>query len=345
MSRAERARCRVQSAGTAVLLAVCVLGLALQSAAQDAARERHVIYLKNAEAAELAEVLNGLIAGTETGDSPPLRIVADVQSNSLVVEATAEELVALEDVIRQLDEPRPQVLLEFALVELRSDADRALESEPLVEAMRKTPPRTGAMLGSSVEVLDGGLGRPTQLQPGEAVLQLGETGQGLETLNTPSVLTADGEAASICVATPRGVPCGYGARSAPRLMLSITPEILDESAGELRIVVETDEAAEPFRGGPWVLRGGQALLLGGPIRTLGPKRPVRVPLLGALPVVGRFLRLPRRGVEESQLLLVMTPRIVRPIEDGPRPSFDLEKALEQIRLRLLSDSWRDLAVR
>ncbi len=151
----------------AILVAACTLALPVRGLGQEVGLERHVIYLKNAKAAELAETLDALIAG-EPGSPRPVRIVADVRSNALVIDSSPEDFEALRDVIGQLDTRRPQVLLESVVLELRSDADRALEAEPLVAAMRAAAPLTGTILGSSVELRSWRPGGPIELPPLEA---------------------------------------------------------------------------------------------------------------------------------------------------------------------------------
>ncbi len=87
-----------------------------------------VIYLEYAQATSIAEVLTRVmqnISKLDTGDAKAARassntatIEADEGTNSLIITADADEMVALESVITRLDIRRAQVLVEAIIVEL-----------------------------------------------------------------------------------------------------------------------------------------------------------------------------------------------------------------------------------
>lgn len=92
-----------------------------------------VVYLKYAKAAQLIDVLNGVINNAvdssdpaapvviETSKSTPVSVTADDQTNSLILNAPNHIMRQLRDVIDQLDIRRPQVLVEAIIAEV-SDA-------------------------------------------------------------------------------------------------------------------------------------------------------------------------------------------------------------------------------
>jgi general secretion pathway protein D len=86
----------------------------------------HVIYLQNARAAELAKVLNALpqedkVEGEE-GKKPAISkavdILADEETNSLIITASRSEFLVLESVVQKLDIPRRMVYLEALIMEV-----------------------------------------------------------------------------------------------------------------------------------------------------------------------------------------------------------------------------------
>ncbi len=95
----------------------------------------HVYYLQNGTAVEMAKVLNVLPekqakqdegnTGKVAAISKNVQVMADEETNSLIITATKDEYVVLEDVIRQLDIPRRMVYLEALIMEV--DADKSLE--------------------------------------------------------------------------------------------------------------------------------------------------------------------------------------------------------------------------
>ncbi len=90
----------------------------------------HVYYLQNADAEEMVKVLANL-PEKKTGTkkvrtrapaiSDQVRITADTETNSLIITASREEYMALEDVIKKLDIPRRMVYLEALIMEVSAD--------------------------------------------------------------------------------------------------------------------------------------------------------------------------------------------------------------------------------
>lgn len=92
----------------------------------------HVFYLQNARAAELAKVLNALPQeekqegeeGKKPAISKEVDILADEETNSLIITASRSEYLVLEEVIEKLDIPRRMVYLEALIMEV--DVERNL---------------------------------------------------------------------------------------------------------------------------------------------------------------------------------------------------------------------------
>ena len=90
----------------------------------------HVYPLQNATAAELIKVLTDLpekqggeaeSAAKVPAISKNVKMSADIETNSLVITASKEEYLVLEDVIRKLDIPRRMVYLEALIMEVDTD--------------------------------------------------------------------------------------------------------------------------------------------------------------------------------------------------------------------------------
>ena len=86
-----------------------------------------VYYLQNATAVEMAKVLNdlpeaqaqdGANKGKAAAISKDVRVMADEETNALIIRATKDEYAVLEDVIKQLDIPRRMVYLEALIMEV-----------------------------------------------------------------------------------------------------------------------------------------------------------------------------------------------------------------------------------
>jgi general secretion pathway protein D len=95
----------------------------------------HVYYLQNATAVEMAKVINDLPEaqpqdeankGKVAAISKDVRVMADEETNALIIRATKDEYAVLEEVIKQLDIPRRMVYLEALIMEV--DVDKSFEA-------------------------------------------------------------------------------------------------------------------------------------------------------------------------------------------------------------------------
>lgn len=191
-----------------------------------------VIFLNNADAKKMAEILKGVSAATTSGaaagqnapPSQPISILADEEQNALIVRAEPSVLVELEQLISQLDIPREQVLIEAAIVEITGNNLDALgvqwatnpelagDGVPFVASSFS---EAGASLGQVAgSVATSGVGALANLPNGAfigladpfgspasfgAIIQAIESQSNTNLLSTPSVMTLDNSEAFITV--------------------------------------------------------------------------------------------------------------------------------------------------
>ena len=193
-----------------------------------------VIYLDYSRASEIQSVLSGMLdsetflrlAGQPVGDgkkNATYKIEIDELNNAIVLAAPREVIIELKNVVRQLDLPRPQVLIEAVIAELSEDQAKNLSAQ-LVYSSRNR----GAYLTNFDGVLTGllGVGINDESNSSQSAIAgalpntvLGAVGdyneasgkgmgllvQALQTdaatkiLSTPSVVTLDNEEASLSV--------------------------------------------------------------------------------------------------------------------------------------------------
>jgi hypothetical protein len=67
------------------------------------------------------------------------------------------------------------------------------------------------------------------------------------------------------------------------------------------------------------LRDGQSLVIGGLTNTDVRKTRRKIPLLGDIPVLGVFFQNSRDTIEENELVVLVSPRIIRPLEASETP--------------------------
>lgn len=182
-----------------------------------------VIRLRHNDAKALAETLGDISEGLkdsgegETASSRPQNILirADESLNALVLLAEPELVGTLESIVRQLDVPRAQVMVEAAIVEVSGDISDALGVQWAVDARGGTGGaggvnfgNTGLSIGSVLNAINENE-IPSNLPDG-AIIGIGTRSFGAlitalssnsksNLLSTPSLLTLDNQEAEILV--------------------------------------------------------------------------------------------------------------------------------------------------
>ncbi|MBD2836701.1 type II secretion system secretin GspD [Pseudomonas sp. JM0905a] len=187
-----------------------------------------VIRLRHNDAKSLAETLGEISEGLKNGDGnaeggaptnggKPQNILirADESLNALVMLAEPDVVAAMEDIVRQLDVPRAQVMVEAAIVEISGDITEALGVQWAVDARGDTGGLGGVNFGNT------GLSVGTVLNairddeipdtlPDGAIIGIGtdhfaalitalSANNKSNLLSTPSLLTLDNQKAEILV--------------------------------------------------------------------------------------------------------------------------------------------------
>lgn len=141
-----------------------------------------------------------------------LLVRADESLNALVILADPEDVGLLEDIVRQLDVPRAQLLVEAAIVELSGEIGDALGVQWALRSGHVAGGAGFADSGLSIGTLLGALqaGKPPAELPDGAIVGLGSRDFGAlvtalsrnsrsNLLSTPSLLTLDNQKAEILV--------------------------------------------------------------------------------------------------------------------------------------------------
>lgn len=174
----------------------------------------HVVYLKNAQAKEVAESLTtALISLRKTGAieaAQNVQVTPDEGTNALIITASAQDYEVIADLIEKLDIVREQVLVEMLIVEVSEDSLKqiGIDWATLDKAMADSVRFFGATnFGPRVDLISGdleGLAVGAWKKNGDnttygMVLQALETLSGVNILSTPHILTSNHHKAKIIV--------------------------------------------------------------------------------------------------------------------------------------------------
>ena len=333
-----------------------------------------VIRLRHSDAKQLAEVLETVAQGmqqdtalagaTQKASTSEVMVAADEGQNALVIMADPAKVRSLESIVRQLDQPRSQVLIHAAIVEISGDIVNTLG----VQWGVNSGSAQGGITFPGTNIQVGALAGPNPALPEGAVLQLGgdrfnalisalasDTNNNI--LSTPSLLTLDNQEASILVG--QNVPLKSSTQNSSGnndnpfttftrqdigISLKIKPHINEGSLLRLEVEQENSELAPSLQGmdstdlitnkrtlkSTILAEDGEIIVIGGLIKDSVRTQVSGVPLLRDIPYLGALFRWSRDEHTKTNLMVFVRPTIVRSKHDIREISEDRYNALRNL---------------
>lgn len=368
-------------------MAELVKAIDVPSNANDSAR---VVRLHHSDAKQLSKLLNGIGkrlddgnrgGGEGKGGGSSILVSADESQNALVLMADPAQLSMLDKVITQLDQPRAQVLVEAAIVEVSGDINEALGVQWAARAGNVAGGTNFSGTGLSIGTLLGNGKDKNITLPDGAIIGIGTSNFGAlvtalssdsknNLLSTPSLLTLDNEAAEILVG--QNVPFQTGSyttdtagasnpfttveRQDVGVTLKVTPHINEGNTLRLKVEQESSELASAPPGittsdvitnkrsvkSTILADDGQIIVLGGLIKDNVKTQVSKVPVLGSIPLLGRLFTSTKDVTEKTNLMVFLRPTLVRGSADAVNVS--QRKYNDLRKLRANGDSRSGLAL-
>ncbi len=325
----------------------------------------NVYYLENADATDVAKVLDGVVKGISVQAAAPgqaaaapqgspfdggkITITPDKATNSLVIMASATDYQNLLQVIQKLDKRRRQVFVQALIAEISMDKLKDLgtqwgllgaASDSKYASVAGTFDPQGAFsslvgtlssLGTSVNIPTNLGGTPANFA---VALKALESHGAVNVLSTPNIMTSDNKEAEIFVG--ENVPfvtgtnlssTGLSQQSVQRqdvgIKLKITPQISEgeyvkldifqeisavkDSKGQATDLVTTTRSAKTSI----VVKDNDTVVIGGLIQDQEQETISKIPLLGDIPLLGWLFKTKRKSRTKTNLMIVLTPRIIR----------------------------------
>jgi type IV pilus assembly protein PilQ len=257
----------------------------------------------------------------------------DDRTNTLLIQDTGAKLTEIRKMIAQLDVPVRQVLIESRVVVAGKDFSRDLGVELditkdvifsnnhfLESGFATTLP------GGNTSVFDfsfGKIGSHTL----DLILSASEAEGRTETISSPRVLTSNQKAAYIEVGTeiPYEAATSSGATSVSFkkavLSLNVIPQITPDDRIIMDLTINNDTVGALTDAGPSIdtneintqvlVDNGETLVLGGVYTEENSDTVNRTPVLGELPVVGWLFKNTVVETDKGELLIFVTPKIVK----------------------------------
>ena len=325
----------------------------------------NVYYLENAEAAEVAKVLDGLVKGTGTSapaapgapqaavfEGGKLSITPDKATNSLVIVASPTDYQNLLQVIQKLDRRSRQVFVQAMIAEVSITKLKALgvqfgllaagASKSASTIATFDPFQTLAGLPATLTTLQAAgvtvanLGRAANFP---VVLQALQSNDALNVLSTPNIMTSDNKEAEIFVGenvpflsgtnlTSTGLSQQSIERKDTGIILKIKPQISEgeyiklDIYQEISAVKDFGTAGNPNLGSTKrsaktsvVVKNLDTVVIGGLIQDSDEVTESKIPLLGDIPFLGWLFKSKSIKREKTNLLIMLTPRIIKDARD------------------------------
>lgn len=291
--------------------------------------------LQHAIAAEMVTLLSASTPSAERWLGPRGRIDVDVRGNALLLTDNDVRRQRLLNVLRVLDQPARQVMVETRLAAISAGDGVSIGFRWRALRNRLTMTTPLAVLGSEVSTFSYGVLNVSGLTLDAELSALASEGSA-EIIARPSVMTSEHQKARI--SSGQQIPYQETTHSGAtttrfvnaELSLEVVPTITGEGQINMALELSHDNAGEIQPNGARAIDtnrlstkvtigDGQTLVLGGIFRQQDSRSVSRVPILGNIPILGRLFRRDVQRSDKQELLIFVTPRVVKNDEMASTP--------------------------
>jgi general secretion pathway protein D len=271
-----------------------------------------------------------------------ITVIPDQNTNSLIVVTSPENLELIRQIFAQLDKIPEQVMIETLIVEATLDSSTKLGVEWDFSSNKAGLGHEG---GTGF-----GVGNANPEREGFKYTIAGndfsvfvnalKTDQKFHVLSTPRIFTSNNSEASINIS--QRVPYVLSSREDPNgnltftyafqdvgIVLTVTPRITSNGY----VTMDINQQANDLQGftsfnAPIInqrqadttvsVKDGETIILGGIIRNTISATTKKVPLLGDIPLLGELFKSTDKQNVKTELLVFLTPRVVRDPEEAKK---------------------------
>jgi len=271
-------------------------------------------------------------------------VVAEPNTNSLIITGTPESAALMKELIAQLDQAPPQVLIEAIVAEVTLDAERKLGFEwNWTDHSHLGNNNLTGHLGSSFGLAAQATGLSYAIAGANlnTMLQALATDDTVTILSTPRIFTSNNRAAEINISTATPYVSNIVTTDVTQnfavqyldvgVILDVTPQISPDGTVTMQVSQQANELlgfqdlgnnvqapTVATRSAQATIRvmDGQTIILGGIISDNATRSVDKVPVLGDLPLIGSLFRHTTVSKKKSELLVFLTPKVVRTPEEA-----------------------------
>lgn len=272
-----------------------------------------------------------------------VRIVADEVNNAILIYAPRSEYTKLAASLRRLDIRSAQVLIEAMIVEVSLKDDLKYGLQWNFSDGRSNGYRGTGVLGTALDGMTQGFTYSLYNSANDirAVLNALATKSLIKVISNPSVMVMDNQVASIVVGDQIPIKTGetlIGGTVTNTVInttykdtgvnLAVTPSVNAGNIVTMQVIQNiTDRGVEDTLtkqstftqrqvNTKVAIRSGETLVLGGLIKDNTSTAKSGIPLLQDIPVAGKLFGSTQTSTNRTELLVILTPRVIRSDEDA-----------------------------
>jgi general secretion pathway protein D len=282
-------------------------------------------------------------------ENDKVRMTVDQRSNSLIFYTAGKHYKELMPLVEKLDVMPKQIMLETTIAEVTLTGEFAMGVEFAVKNGNFSMGTEDAFGLKEAAGLTGSYARNLD----KLVAQLRANDKRVNVLSSPSIVVRDGVTAEINVG--EDIPTVSGTTENPNtgqqtrsvgsrktgIKLTVTPSISAQGLVVMEIQQESSNTVPDgttvegnqtvFERGistEVIAQSGQTILLGGLISERKSTSENKVPGLGDLPLIGALFRSTSETTDKTELVLLITPRVIDNSEEWESVRSKLSGALE-----------------
>ncbi len=282
-----------------------------------------------------------------TGANGSENIAFDTRTNTLYITATLSRLTQIREIIKKLDVPVRQVLIEARFVEATKSFNRTIGGRlgftgPAVAAgggrqigganvfgqvtsagSLNLPTSTSGTGGMSLSLFDSAATNTLSLE-----LTASELDGTTKSIASPRVMTGDSMAATIKSGVQIPYAVAGSATTGPSvafkdatLSLVVTPKITPDDKVSMKLDVKQDTVGNIYGGVPSInnkqvtttvlVENGGTVVIGGVYTQDTTNSETKVPLFGDIPIIGWLFKSQNKTDSKKELLIFITPKILK----------------------------------
>lgn len=310
-----------------------------------------VVGLKNVDGANIIKILDDVVNKKYINKPTKPFVSLDLESNSLVIMASKDELKQIKDLIQELDKEKAQVYVQAKIIEVnnelvnkigisygiinasaRSDGINAISSNLNggSNAIKEAVDTLGIRM-SDVNIKSG-------LALGASLNLLQQNG-ALDIVSEPSILAIDNKESSIYVGEKISVEIsstltdgGLQRTNYEREDIGLTLKVKPRISSDTKLTLEINTLLEGIKSTSVsagqnpdtlkkeiktaaILNNGESVIIGGLIENKNEIIEQKVPVLGDIPLLGELFKNDSKMNKKNNLVIIVTPYMIPKSKD------------------------------